>query len=596
MRANHFVTLSLCVGIVGVGAAVASCGTDTSGTCTDTNSCGPGEGGADGEMPDVNLGDTMGQETGPTEGGPKDSGGDVKTDGPNDGGLMCEAGLHDCNGKCVNEGNDPNNCGACGKVCQAPDGGMATATCGGNPPTCGFMCASGYHMCNGQCLSDGDAPSSDPCVVADGLGIFVSPNGNDSNGSGTKAMPYATIGKAAGVAATGKKRVYACGTFKSAVALTSADDGVTIYGGLDCTSWAYSAATPTTVAPTTAGYALQLTSVSGATFEDFSFTSIAGTNPSDSSIAVLATGSSGVVLRRTTVSAGGAVDGQNQTPPAPFTSAAPSGSPGTTSNNGGITTFTCSNGTGTSTGGAGGSPVLGGNAGNPGTPGTPNGGIVATCIATGAGGGDGAPGGTGSAGAGAASWATLSASGWAPLAGSGGSNGAVAEGGGGGASINTNGGGGGGGAGGCGGVAGAGGTGGGSSIAVLAYQSSVDLEQCPLNAQRAGNGGDGAQGQAGQSGGSGEPGGGQACSGGAGGQGGNGGPGGGGAGGVSAGVVWFGTAPTINGVSTTQAATLTGVTVGAAGAAGLGGNGTACGMTGNNCGLAGSQGAVVQFP
>ncbi len=80
MRANHFVTLGLCVGVVGLGATVASCGTDTSGTCTDTNSCGPGEGGADGES-DVNLGDAQ-PETGPTEGGPNDGGGDVKTDGP----------------------------------------------------------------------------------------------------------------------------------------------------------------------------------------------------------------------------------------------------------------------------------------------------------------------------------------------------------------------------------------------------------------------------------------------------------------------------------------------------------------------------------
>jgi hypothetical protein len=528
------------------------------------------------------MGDAQ-QETGPTEGGPNDGGGDV---GPNDGSLMCEAGLHDCNGKCVDEGNDPKNCGACGKICPVPDAGLATATCGGSPPTCSFNCPSGYHKCNGQCLSDGDEPSGDPCVVADGYGIFVSPGGSDTNGNGSKATPYATIGKAADVAATGKKRVYACGMFNSAVALTSADDGVTIYGGLDCTSWAYSASTPTTVA-TNAGYALQIMNASSVTFEDFAFTSAAGVNPSDSSIAVFATGASGVVFRRTTMSAGAAVDGQDQTQPAPFTSSAPSGSPGTSSNNGGITTLTCSNGTGTSTGGAGGSPVLGGNPGNTGTPGTANGGLVATCIATGAGGGDGAAGVTGSAGVGAASWATLSTSGWAPLAGSAGSNGAVAQGGGGGASINTNGGGGGGGAGGCGGVAGAGGTGGGSSIAVLVYQSGVDLEQCNLSTQRAGNGGSGAEGQAGQSAGGGASGGGQACSGGAGGPGGNGGPGGGGAGGVSAGVVWFGTAPTVNGGSTT---------LGAAGAAGVGGNVTACGMTGNNCGVAGTQGAVVQFP
>ncbi|HTQ47062.1 MAG TPA: hypothetical protein VMI75_30110, partial [Polyangiaceae bacterium] len=333
MRANHFVTLGLCVGIVGLGSAVASCGTDTSGTCTDTNSCGPGtDGGADGD--DVNLGDAMG-DTGPTEDGPNDGGGDVKTDGPNDGSEMCEAGLHDCNGKCVNEGNDPNNCGACGKVCPAPDAGMATASCGGSPPTCGFMCASGYHSCNGKCLSDGDDPSSDPCVVADGLGIFVSPSGNDSSGNGSKALPYASIAKAASIAATGKKRVYACGTFTSAVALTSSDDGVTIYGGLDCTTWVYSASMPTTVAPSAAGYALQVTGAgtTGVTFEDFVFTaqSAPQTPPANtstsasSSVAVFASGSK-VSFTRATIDAGSGQPGAGGTTAANWSGAAAGGS------------------------------------------------------------------------------------------------------------------------------------------------------------------------------------------------------------------------------------------------------------------------------
>lgn len=638
MRANHFVTLGLCVGVVGLGAAAGACGTDTSGTCMDTNSCGPGsDGGADEGMSDVNLGDTTEEETGPMP----DGGGDVKTDAPSDGG--CGAGLHDCNGKCVNEGNDPSNCGMCGHTCPGPDSGTGMAicnggtcavmcgsgtsldcngvcydphdvnhcgscmnqcmaptngmaTCTGMPPTCGFTCDAGYHLCMGQCLSNNDDPSMDSCVVADGLGTFVSATGSDSSGNGTKEMPFATITHAMGVAAAGNKRVYACGTFTSPVTVTSADNGVTVYGGLDCSSWAYNAATPTSVAPDTVGYALQVTGVTGVTFEDFTFTSLPGVNPSDSSIAVFAAGSSNVTLKRTTISAGAALDGQNQTQPAGFTSAAPSGSAGTASNNGGITSYSCVNGTGTSTGGAGGSPVLAGNSGNPGTPGTPNGGLTTACIATGAPGGDGSPGLPGTAGAGAAVWAAFSMSGWATAAGAVGSDGAVAQGGGGGASINANGGGGGGGAGGCGGVPGAGGTGGGSSIAMLAYQSSIDLEQCALNAQQAGNGGNGALGQAGQSGGSGAPGGGQACGGGAGGLGGSGGPAGGGAGGLSAGVVWLGTAPTINGVSTPQATTLAGVSVGTAGSGGLGGNGTACSTTGNNCGISGAQGAVVQFP
>jgi hypothetical protein len=192
------------------------------------------------------------------------------------------------------------------------------------------MCATGYHLCNGQCLSNGDDPSSDPCVVADSLGIFVSPGGNDSTGNGTKMMPYATIKKAADIAATGKKRVYACGTFTSGVALTAADDGVTIYGGLDCTTWAYSMSTPTKVAPTSPGYAFQVTGASGVTFEDFAFTSMAGVSAGDSSIAMFAANSTNILLRRCSVQAGAGVPGQDQTQPAPFGSSAPSGKAGGT--------------------------------------------------------------------------------------------------------------------------------------------------------------------------------------------------------------------------------------------------------------------------
>jgi hypothetical protein len=131
---------------------------------------------------------------------------------------------------------------------------------------------------------------------------------------------------------------------------------------------------------------------------------------------------------------------------------------------------------------------------------------------------------------------------------------------------------------------------------VLAYQSSVDLETFVLTAGNAGRGGNGAAGQIGQGGGIKGNGFGDACAGGKGGNGGNGGPGGGGAGGLSAGVVWYGTAPTLNGTSTPMAATLSNVTLGSAGVAGTGGSGVSCSSTGNDCGLPGQAGAVIAFP
>ena len=67
----------------------------------------------------------------------------------------------------------------------------------------------------------------------------------------------------------------------------------------------------------------------------------------------------------------------------------------------------------------------------------------------------------------------------------------------------------------------------------------------------------------------------EACAGGAGGTGGDGSGGGGGAGGVSSGIVWQGsTPPTVNGVSISSQAAVTGVTLGLQGAGGSGSGAT----------------------
>ena len=80
---------------------------------------------------------------------------------------------------------------------------------------------------------------SAPCV-ADSVGVFVSPMGDDMN-AGTKASPVKTIGKALGIAG-GKPRVYVCeGTYGESVDLTKA---VSIYGGFKCSDWSYSGTSP----------------------------------------------------------------------------------------------------------------------------------------------------------------------------------------------------------------------------------------------------------------------------------------------------------------------------------------------------------------
>ena len=505
-----------------------------------------------------------------------------------DGGGTCSvsctgATSETCGGSCYAP-TDPNHCGSCTNACSPPPSGSGQATCEGATPTCGVSCTTGSHVCSADCLSNTDEPSdtADPCILTEAFGVFVAPTGSDGAGNGTRAAPYATVGNAMDEAKTkGLARVYACGSAGSyssgpnlVVGMSRA--GLTVYGGLDCTTtpgtWTYNASDRATVAPAS-GYAVQVTAA--VTFEDFGFVSAPGTAAAPSSIAVFVSNATGVVLERCNVQAAAAAAGQNPPQPPAYTSAAPNGNPGgppktappgTGAGGMAIANPSCP----TSIGGAGGSAVAGELDGQTGQPGVNNSGTSADCLGTGQGGSVGASVTTsGSPGTAASSWAALSASGWIPSAGQSGEPGAVGQGGGGGGvdvAGATIGGGGGGAPGGCGGVGGPPGTGGGSSIALLADNSSIALEACTLLASNAGNGGDGAPGQTGQLGGGGGVGNGTAsCAGGGGGQGGPGGPGGGGAGGLSAGVVWTGTVPTITGGTQT---------FGTAGTAGQNGDGT----------------------
>ena len=489
-----------------------------------------------------------------------------------------------CSGSCVSP-NDPTHCGATCEVCKGPTSGNGSASC--PAAACTVACSGGYHPagtnCNTDCLANSDDPSGDPCVVADGYGVFVSPAGSDSSpGDGSKEHPFATVGHAMDQAVTGAKRVYACGTFSAEqLVVGSTRDGVTVYGGFDCTSWAYSPSTPTKMAPTAAGFALQVNGTTiGVTFEDFEFDAIAAPSglatsaPGASSMAVIVNSSAGVVFRRVKFSAGAGqpgakgVDGSNS-----WTGTAATGSPasGTTAGQG----ITCSCG---GTGGQGGSAgafnagtdqfSAGGN-GQDGTPlGTTNLGAGIQQIGAGntctAGDPNGvSAGGNGAGGSGGAGVGSLAfPQGWSNASvGGAGADGTVGQGGGGGGGYFyvvgaiPDGAGGGGGGGGCGGAHGTGGYAGGSSIPLVMLGSTVTLDSCILTAAAGGAGGPGGNGLGGQPGGGGGSGSGTgSCAGGAGGQGGTAGAGGGGVGGDSIAVAYSGTAPTHVGTVTENVA------------------------------------------
>jgi len=470
------------------------------------------------------------------------------------------------------------------------------------------------------------SPSTSPCVVTEEYGVFVAPakDGGSDAGAGTRTAPYATI--AEGIANAGTKRVYVCAaTYAESLVIGTAVDGVQVYGGFACPgsdagapAWTYVSGTVAAVAPSAAGYALDLESLAkGTHFEDMSFTAVAAMGSTGaSSIAVLVNVSTGVSFTRVTSKAGSGAAGVS--PGAPVSNwCAAAGQVGQVGElvaaggaGGGFGNCMCAVATGDSSrGGAGGSVDSAGNAG------------IAMPAAAGPGGGTGALGaaspggscsvvaggagenGSSTTGGGAGGAGSVGSSGWVPAFAGAGLPGNPGQGGGGGGGDDLIGGAGGG-AGGCGGNGGAGGGGGGASLAFAVVGSAVTFNAVKLAPGTGGPGGAGADGQAGQTGGN--PGGSVVgCNGGPGGAGAGGGGGGGGAGGPSVGIAWHGgtTVLTVDGMVTMSATNLSGASSfiqGMGGGAGApGGPGTAAsggnGGAGGTMGPAGTSSAIAQY-
>jgi hypothetical protein len=465
------------------------------------------------------------------------------------------------------------------------------------------------------------APSEDPCVVDEAYGVFVSPSGSDAN-PGTRPAPVLTIGHGMDLAKAAGKRVYVCaGSFAEPLVVAAARDGVNVYGALDCTTWGYGTGNKVVVAPSAAGYALELSGLeTGVTFEDIEFDAQSA-NPSTagaSSIAVFVSGSQTVVLDRVTMVAGNAADGSSGASGAPNpdggTSADPSnwfGTPPSYAELDGINAgdaggapsahCACPDQSATS-GGQGGGPM---NIPTPSAGGPPYGdagaGLAGVNAAVCGNGGSPAANGADAPDAAAdtpsTSLGVCSSTDWAPGVGVTGTDGKPGQGGGGGGNGRLSTGSGGGGAcGGCGGAGGKAGAGGGSSIALLSYQSSVTLVGCVLTAKAAGNGGSGGSGEQGQGGGgSGYPLGNlpsSGCPGGTGGAGAGGNGAQGGPGGLSLGIGYSGAPPTIDGALISQAASHADITLGSAGMGGAGGSKGAAASS--STGPAGADGAPGQ--
>jgi hypothetical protein len=446
--------------------------------------------------------------------------------------------------------------------------------------------ACGNVVNHGSDASTAD-PGCDPAVasgaVADSCGVFVDATGGDDNNvPSSKARPLKTLAAALANVSSGGA-IYAC-SGAALVGGVTIPAGLRLYGGLDCTSWAYSAQNPTIIGAPAGVVPLTLGTGTGTTvLADLYVQATPATASGGSSIGIIANGVTASLDRLLIVTGDGAkgADGAAQT----GTGAdGVVGSPGANGcgalsiAGGPAKTTTCS--VGSSTGGQGGTGGYYGLDGASGTTGPANPGIgyhmsTAGCTP----GGKGQDGASGAIGAGATGQGTIDLLGYRGAVGGVGGIGDAGQGGGGGGGASSFGNcpasnmfggssGGGGGTGGCGGIGGVGGSPGGSSIGIISLDASLTFTSVTIQTGAGGNGGAGGAGQLGGSGIDGGPGATflyAACNGGKGGAGGPGGVGGGGTGGHSIGIAYTGAAP--------PAAMVT-FTLGAAGAGGGASTGT----------------------
>ncbi len=110
--------------------------------------------------PDASLDSGGGTDSGGVDGGTPDSGGGTDS-GADSGGGPCDAGacapgLACCGDACINEQNDPLNCGGCGTKCEGKTSMCLNGKC--QAPTCKPACAGGDVCCEIQ----GPGPSGPP--------------------------------------------------------------------------------------------------------------------------------------------------------------------------------------------------------------------------------------------------------------------------------------------------------------------------------------------------------------------------------------------------------------------------------------------------
>ena len=204
---------------------------------------------------------------------------------------------------------------------QGPDGGVATMPSGTQNPSS----PDGGPVLPGQdprppSSADGGGPPpvpppppTKPNEITEQFGVFVSTEGQ-ANASGTRAAPLASIEAAIARAKNeNKKKVFVCeGSYAEALTLA---DGVSIEGRLDCATpdWKLDTSKHVNLASPSSP-AIRATNITSATrIDGFQVTAPDATEPSGSSIAVIAVDSNGLTFAGGSLAAGSAMRGADGT-------------------------------------------------------------------------------------------------------------------------------------------------------------------------------------------------------------------------------------------------------------------------------------------
>ena len=158
------------------------------------------------------------------------------------------------------------------------------------------------------------APVGGPASVnelTDALGVFVAPSGK-TGAEGTHSRPLATIQAGIELAKRVGKRVYVCaGTFHEALTLA---DSISIIGALDCTAGEWRPGALHTRVESPSSPAITAANITSATrVEGLEIVAPHATQPSGSSIGLLATKASALVIANTKISGGNGMKGDDGT-------------------------------------------------------------------------------------------------------------------------------------------------------------------------------------------------------------------------------------------------------------------------------------------